>query len=182
MIDRKQAFILMKKYIKNQNLLQQSLVAEAILRKIAKILGKDEEMWGLTGLLFNIDYEYTSDEPEKRGIFASQILEGLLPENCLKAIKSNNYPYLDYVPSSSLDKSLVATAAISNFLITFLHSTPIKNISDLNINMIKDELNYSNSETVNLKRRILLCNDIGIDLKEFIQISINALKELSDKI
>ncbi len=91
MIDRKQAFNLIKKYIKNESLLQHSLISELILRKLAIILGKYEDQWGLTGLLYNIDYEYTKDEPEKRGIYAAQLLEGLLPENCINAIKSNNY-------------------------------------------------------------------------------------------
>lgn len=181
MIDRKQAFVLIKRYIKNESLLQQSLISEAILRKIANILGKNEELWGLTGLLYNIDYEYTSEEPEKRGIFAAQLLEGLLPENCVNAIKSNNYPYLDYTPSTSLDKSLVATAAVTNFIISFLRSASIKNISDINVNILKNELNDSNSRYITLKNKILLCNDIGIDLKDFLQISINALREILNK-
>ncbi|MGF3554192.1 MAG: hypothetical protein ACQXXF_02805 [Thermoplasmatota archaeon] len=179
MIDRKQAFVLIKRYIKNKNLIQHSLLAELILRNIAKKLGKNEELWGLTGLLYNIDYEYTIDEPEKRGLFAAQILEGLLPESCLNAIKSINYQYLDYVPTTSLDKSLVATAAITNFIITVLRSKSIKNISDINVDMLKNELDEFNSS--NIKNRILFCNDIGIDLKDFLQIGINAVKELTNE-
>jgi len=182
MIDRKQAFVLIKKYIKNENLIQQSLIAEAILRKIAKILGKNEELWGLTGLLYNIDYEYTLEEPEKRGIFAAQLLEGLLPDNCINAIKSNNYHYSDYVPSTSLDKSLVATAAITDFIIAVVRSMSLKNISEINMNILKNKLNEPNFINVNLRNRILLCNDVGIDLKDFLQIGINTLREISDKI
>ena len=182
MIDRKQALVLIKRYIKKEYLIQQSLIAESILRKIAKILGKNEELWGLTGLLYNIDYEYTLEEPEKRGIFAAQILEGLLPENCVNAIKSNNYQYSDYVPSTSLDKSLVATAAITDFIIAVVRSLSVKNINEINISMLKNKLNEPNFLNINLKNRILLCNDVGIDLRDFLQIGINTLKEISDKI
>jgi len=182
MIDRKQALVLIKRYIKKEYLIQQSLIAESILRKIAKIIGKNEELWGLTGLLYNIDYEYTLEEPEKRGIFAAQILEGLLPENCVNAIKSNNYQYSDYVPSTSLDKSLVATAAITDFIIAVVRSLSVKNINEINISMLKNKLNEPNFLNINLKNRILLCNDVGIDLRDFLQIGINTLKEISDKI
>ncbi len=182
MIDRKQALVLIKKYIKNEHHLQQSLIAESILRRIAKIIGKNEELWGLTGLLYNIDYEYTLEEPEKRSIFAAQILEGLLPENCVNAIKSNNYKYSDYMPSTSLDKSLVATAAITDFIVAVFRSMSLKNISEINMNMLKNKLNEANFINVNLKNRILLCNDVGIELKDFLQIVINTLREISDKI
>jgi predicted hydrolase (HD superfamily) len=181
MIDRQQAFVLIKKYIKNENLIQKSLIAEAILRRIAKILGKNEELWGLTGLLYNIDYEYTQEEPEKRGIFAAQLLEGLLPENCINAIKSNNYQHLDYIPSSSIDKSLIATVAITDFIIAFIRSSSIKYISEININILKNKLEESNFTNINFKKRILLCNDIGIDLNNFLQIGINTLKEILEK-
>ena len=180
MIDRKQAFVLIKRYIKNENLIQKSLFAEAILRKIAKMLGKNEELWGLTGLLYNIDYEYTLDEPEKRGIFAAQLLESLLPDNCINAIKSNNYQYSDYVPSTSLDKSLVATAAITDFIIAIVRSNSLKNISEINMSMLKNKFSEPNFINVNLKNRILLCNDVGIDLKDFLQIGIDTLREISD--
>jgi len=181
MIDRKQALVLIKRYIKKEYLLQQSLIAESILRKIAKILGKNEELWGLTGLLYNIDYEYTLEEPEKRGIFAAQILEGLLPENCVNAIKSNNYQYSDYAPSTSLDKSLVATAAITDLITTVIRSMSLKNITEINISILKNKLNEPNFISINHKNRILLCNDVGIGLKDFLQIGINTLKEISNK-
>jgi len=180
MIDRKQAIVLIKKYIKNEDLLQQSLIVEAILRKIAKILGNNEETWGLTGLLYNIDYEYTQEEPEKRGVFASQLLEGLLPEDCNNAIKSNNYRYSDYIPSTALDKSLVATVAMTNFIISFIGITSLKNFS--NINILRDKLNEPNFTDINLKKRILLCNDIGISLNNFLQLNLKVIQDVLNKI
>ena len=80
MLDRNEAFILIKKYLRNRNSIRISLAAEAILKELAKKLYKNEELWGLTGLLHNIDYEYTLNDPEKRGVISSQILDGLLPK------------------------------------------------------------------------------------------------------
>jgi predicted hydrolase (HD superfamily) len=182
MIDRKQALILIKRYIKSENLVQKSLIVETILTKIAKKLGRNEELWGLTGLLHNIDYEYTLEEPEKRGIFAAQILEGLLPENCINAIKSINYYHSDYVPSKSLDKSLIATAAITDFIIAIISSSSLKNMSEVDLAMLKNKFDDSNFTNVNIKKRILLCNDVGMDIVDLLQISMDAIKEASEKI
>jgi len=178
MIDRQQAFVLIKKYIKNEKLIHQSLLAEAILRKIAKMLGTNEELWGLTGLLYNIDYEYALEEPENRGIFASQVLDGLLPDSCVNAIKSINYQHSDYVPSTSLDKSLVATAALTDFLTSIAYSAPNNDISEFNLDILKNKFNETKFTNTNIKNRILLCNDIGIEFKDFLEIGMNTLKEI----
>lgn len=176
MLDRKQALVLINKYLKNEKIIKQSYIAEAILKKIAKILGKDEELWGLTGLLHNLDYEYTSDELEKRGSLSAQLLEGLLPENCVNAIKANNYMYSDYVPSTSLDKSLIATTSVTTFIINANNLLLSKKIHELDVNTLVNNLNDSSFTDGLLRNRILLCADVGIDLRDFLQISLNIFK------
>jgi predicted hydrolase (HD superfamily) len=177
MIDRKQALVLINKYLKNEKIIKQSFIVEAILKKIAKILGKDEELWGLTGLLHNLDYEYTSEELEKRCSLSAQILEGLLPENCVNAIKANNYMYSDYVPSTSLDKSLIATTAVTTFIINVNNSLVSKKIHEIDVNTLVNKLNDTNFTDGLIRNRILLCADVGIDLRDFLQISLNIFKE-----
>jgi len=182
MIDRNQAIVLIRKYLKDEDLIKHSIATEAILKKIARILGKDEDLWSLTGLLHNLDYEYTSGETEKRGIVTAQLLEGLLPENCVNAIKATNYMHSDYVPSTSLDKSLIATVAIADFILAVARSTPSKNLSEININTLVTKLNDPAFTDKYVRSRILLCTDVGIDLKDFLQLSLNTLKEAPDKL
>ena len=45
--------------VENENLVKHMLATEAIMRALAKRLGEDEELWGLTGLLHDIDVELT---------------------------------------------------------------------------------------------------------------------------
>jgi predicted hydrolase (HD superfamily) len=105
-------------------------------------------------------------------------LEGLLPEACVNAIKSINYQHSDYVPSSSLDKSMVATVAFIDLITAVYGSTSLKDIKEVNIDLLKNKLLESNFTNVNLRSRILLCNDVGIDLKDFLEIGINTLREI----
>ena len=37
------------------------------MRALARHLGEDEEVWGLTGLLHDLDYPLTHDDPAKHG-------------------------------------------------------------------------------------------------------------------
>ena len=57
MINRDESFALLGKYLKDDKLLKHSLAVEAILVKMARNLEEDERVWGLTGLLHDLDYE-----------------------------------------------------------------------------------------------------------------------------
>jgi predicted hydrolase (HD superfamily) len=182
MIGKDEAIVLLKKYIKDENLIKNSIIAETLLREIAQILGKDEEMWGLTGLLHNIDYEYTRDNPERRGNLSSELLENLLPEICINAIKANNYMHTDYIPITALDKSLISVAEFTRFIITVAESMPSKHLTDVDLNILVDRFNDEKFEKRFNRNRIKLCEDIGLRLEYFFNISLTTLKEISDRL
>jgi predicted hydrolase (HD superfamily) len=182
MIGKEEAIVLLNKYIKDDNLKVKSIISETLLREIAKLLGKDEEMWGLTGLLHNLDYEYTRDAPERRGKLTSELLESLLPELCINAIKANNYTYTDYIPITSLDKSLISVAEFSNFIVLVANSIPSKHLTDVDLTMLLDKFNDEDFSKQFNKKKIKLCEDVGIGLEYFFNFSLAAIKEISDRL
>lgn len=181
MITREQALVLIKKYIKDRDLIKRSLAVETILREIARRLHKDEELWGLTGLLYNIDYEYVGREPENRGTLASQLLDGLIPEAGVNAIKSINYMHTNYTPITSLDKSLIAADAVTGLIFNTAHSLSLKNFSEIDIDVLLDKLNDPSSANINNRNRVKLCNDVGMDLDVFLALSLNIVKKISNE-
>ena len=58
---------------------------------LAKHFGEDEEKWRLAGLLHDIDYEETKDNPEKHSLIGADIIEkaGFSPE-IIQAVKTHN--------------------------------------------------------------------------------------------
>jgi uncharacterized protein len=182
MIGKDEAIVLLKKYIKDENLLKKSIIAEILLREIAKLLGKDEEMWGLTGLLHNLDYEYTRDNPERRGKLSSELLENLLPPSCINAIKANNYMHTDTIPITALDKSLISVAEFTGFIVTVALSMPSKHLSDVDLKILVDRFNDQEFAKGYNRNKIKLCEDVGLGLEHFFNISLTSLKEISDRI
>ena len=63
---------------------------EAVMRGLARVLGEDEDLWGLVGLLHDIDYEYVGRDPLKHGLGVLELLKGVLPEYALEAIAMHN--------------------------------------------------------------------------------------------
>jgi len=49
------------------------------MRTLARRLGEDEDLWGLVGLLHDIDYDYVGRDPLKHGLGALELLKGVLP-------------------------------------------------------------------------------------------------------
>jgi hypothetical protein len=81
-MDRFSAYLLVRRHIKRPENRNQALVAEAIMEELAARLGQPQGVWGVMGLLSQLDLEYTAQNPAARGRTARQQaeLEGLAPE------------------------------------------------------------------------------------------------------
>lgn len=182
MIDRDEAFTIIKKYLKEKDNIRRAVAVEAVLRQLAKKLDKDVDIWGIAGLLHNLDYEYTDREPEKRGTVTAILLEGILSENIINAIKAINYTHTDYIPTTSLDKILIATDAVTDLIIKTSRLIPTKKVHDLDINVLAEKYLDENFEPSINRSKIELCVDAGIEVKDFLYISLETLKRVSMRV
>lgn len=182
MISRAEAFSLLTKYLRDDKLIKHSLAVEAILVDMAKKLGKNKELWGVTGLLHDLDYEYTMREPEKHANISAQILGGLLPDDCVNAIKAHNYMHTDYIPTTTLDKALIAADAVSGLVIATALVMPSKKLSEVKTETLINKFNDNSFAKGCNRSRIELCLDAGIDVEEFLALSLNALKNIADEL
>jgi len=182
MINRDEAFVLLKKYLRDEENIRYSVAVEAVIREIAKKLERDEELWGLTGLLHNLDYEYTRSDPEKRGTLSAQILEELLPERAVNAIKANNYMHTDYIPTTSLDKSLIASDAAVGFILAIAHETPSKKLAEIDLDIVISKFKDPSFAAKFNRNRIRLCVDVGLDMELFLKLVLETLTKISNEL
>jgi len=179
MINREEAFSLLKKYLRDDKLIKHSLAVEAIMKEMGKKLGKDEELWGITGLLHDLDYEYTQREPEKHAKISAQMLTGLLPDDAVNAIKAHNYMHTDYIPTTSLDKLLIASDAVSGLIVAAALVMPSKKLAEVRPETLKNKFNDRSFASGCNRSRIELCLDAGMGVEEFLSMSLNALKQIA---
>src|SRR4030042_1976264 len=74
-ITREEALKMLSEKLKNRNLFKHCLATEACLKELARHFGENEDIWGMTGLLHDIDYEETAAEPTRHGIIGANYLE-----------------------------------------------------------------------------------------------------------
>lgn len=180
MLSRDEAIALLKKYLKSDKLIKHSLAVEAIMQEMAKKIGKDEEIWGITGLLHDLDFEYTQRDPAKHATITAQILDGLIPEACTNAIKAHNYMHTDHIPTTTMDKSLIAADAVSGLIIATALVMPSKKLADVKLETLSKKFNDASFAKGCNRKRIELCLDAGIELEPFLKLSLEALIKISD--
>lgn len=182
MIDRNEALILLNNYLQDDKLLKHSFAVEAIMKKLAIRLKKNVYLWSIVGLLHDIDYEYTIGKPENHGILSEKILIDLIPTTGINAIKAHNYIHTDQLPISTLDKALLASDSVSGLIIATALVTPNKKLNKLRSTSIEKKFKDPSFAKGCDRNRINLCEDIGVLRKEFFQLSLQALQEISEQL
>ena len=87
---RNDAYILMSTHVQNENLRKHMYAVEAAMRLYARKYGEDEELWAMTGLLHDADYEEYPDLRENTQVLAGWLREGGYDERITYAILAHN--------------------------------------------------------------------------------------------
>jgi uncharacterized protein len=182
MISHEEAMKLLCQYLQDEKLRYHSFAVESIMQQLADKLNKDQELWGIVGLLHDLDYEYTQNNPEKHTKITAEILTGLIPEEGIHAIKGHNYIHTDYLPTTSLDKALLAADAVSGLIIAAALVMPTKKLSEVKEKTLYKKYTDSSFAKGCNRDRIAISEDIGIPLEEFLSISLHALQEIASNI
>lgn len=158
------------------------LAVEAIMRRLARDLGENEDAWGLLGLLHDIDYEKTESTPEKHGLLAIEILNGNVPDELIKAIKAHNFAHTGVKPETTMDKALIACDAISGLLVACALVMPSRRLADVKAETVAKKFRDKDFARGANRERILVCEEIDIPKERFFEVSLAGLKEAAQQI
>lgn len=136
MMNRDEALIFVKEYVKSDSLVKHMLSVEAAMRFYAEKEGADVERWGLTGLLHDFDWEIhpTLEEHPLKG--APILREKGIDEEIVRAILSHGYE--TGVPRESrLEKALYACDEVTGLITAVTLVRPSKSLYDLKAASVK---------------------------------------------
>ncbi|NMD14760.1 MAG: HDIG domain-containing protein, partial [Caldisericales bacterium] len=74
---REDALALVKSKVDNKNLVKHMLSAETIMMALARKFGEDEDLWGLAGLVHDVDYVQTEKDPKNHAKIGAKLLSEL---------------------------------------------------------------------------------------------------------
>ena len=139
MPSREDAWELLCEYTKSNSLKRPALAVEQVMRCLARKYGEDEELWGMTGLLHDFDYEKYPTADEHPYVGNKILKEQGYPETVTTAIMGHAN-YTGVARESLMAKALYAADEISGFIFAVTYVRPSKSIHEVKVKSVKKKL------------------------------------------
>ena len=177
---RDEAMALLKEHTENPNLIKHMLAVEAGLRAYARKYGEDEELWGITGLLHDFDYE-RHPTPEEHPMFGVAILEQSgYPDELVHAVKAHA-TYLNVPRESLLDKALFAVDELTGFIVAVTLMQPSRKLADLKVSSVLKKMKQKGfARNVNRDDIRTGAQDLGVPLDEHVAFVARAMADIAE--
>ena len=182
-MNRAEALKLLRSYVKNENMIKHCLASEAVLRALADRLGTDKEKWALAGLLHDLDVEITEADLQLHGRKTVEILkEHGVDVEVLDAIRMHNEESAGEKRSEVFHHALAAGETITGLIVATALVYPDKKLASVKTkSIVKRMKEKAFARSVN-RDHILLCEKMDVPLDEFIVISLEAMRGISDQL
>ena len=179
LLPRQQAIDLLRQHIKNERMIFHSLASEAVMRALARRLGRDEEKWGQAGLLHDLDVEITNADPYVHGLEAARMLNEMgVDQEVTEAIKLHNEISAGEPRTTEFHHALAAGETITGLIVATSLVYPDKKISSVKPKSIVKRMKEKAFAASVSRENILECEMIGVPLDEFAELAIGAMAEL----
>jgi putative nucleotidyltransferase with HDIG domain len=179
---RDEAWRLLCQYTEKEGLRKHALAVEASMRHYARLYGEDEELWGLTGLLHDFDYEKWPDEQNHpfRGV---EILAAQGYPEVMRTAILGHAPYSGVPRETRLAKTLYACDELSGFVTAVALVKPSKAVKDVDVTSVKKRFKEKAfARGVHREDIFTGAEELGVPLDEHIANVIQALQNKSERL
>lgn len=179
---REEAFALLRQYNRSESLLSHALAVEGVMRHFARERGEDPEVWGVIGLIHDLDYE---QYPEQHCHKTRRILEeNHWPEAYIRAVVSHGWGICtDVTPESDLEKVLYAIDELTGLITAAALVRPSRSVMDLTVKSVRKKWKDKRF-AAGVDRGIIEsgARRLGMNLDELILETILGMREVAEAI
>ncbi len=180
MITREEAMEMVNTHLEKKNLVKHVLAVEAIMRALAQRYGEDPDVWGMAGLLHDLDYERTFEHPDDHGRVTIDLLEGVdLPEEVRHAILA----HCDKAGrDTEMDMAIYAADPVTGLIVASALMHPSKKLAETDAGFVGKRYKEKRFAAGANREAIASCSELGLDLHEFLEISLVAMRSISKEL
>ena len=177
-INREEAWKLLNEHVQTA-LIKHCLAVEAAMRAYAKKYNADEELWGITGLLHDMDYE---KYPDKHPFHGVEILKSLnYPDEVIQAILGHAL-YSGVARETPMAKCLFAVDELCGFVMACGYVRPTR-LEDLEVKSVKKRLKEKSfAAKVNRAEIAQGIAELGVSEDEHIVLVIKAMQGIAKEL
>jgi len=185
-----QAKLLFDAYVKDPGVRKHCRASEQIMRGLAKHFGQDEEQWAILGLLHDIDFDKTKDDPVNHCVLAISILKDAgVSGEAIDIICSHAWgsecgggSVADKKRTRNIEHALVAAETVTGLVYAAALMNPEKKLANVKVKSLKKKYK-SKAFARNCNREFIAeIENTGLELNGFFDIAIRYMQEISDEL
>jgi putative nucleotidyltransferase with HDIG domain len=182
-VSRPEAWTLLSEWVESESLRRHCLAVEASMAAYARRLGEDEELWAVTGLLHDADYERHPDMDDEQAGHPRTIIAELerrdAPPEMIEAI-AGHAPFLGVPRVTPLARTLYAVDELSGFVVACAQVRP-EGLTAMTPKSVKKKLKQpSFAAAVNRDEVREGAAELGVDFDKHVAIVIAALEDRAE--
>lgn len=179
-MNRNRALEELRLRLENKNLIKHSFAVEAIMRKLAEYFHDDVDLWGIAGLVHDIDLERVNEDMNLHGMMGGDILEALdFDKTIVYAVRAHN-PRNNYARRRKIDKALFCADPMSGLITACALILPEKKLANVDEAFVLKRYEEKGFARGANREQIATCSELELTLEEFVSLSLNAMKGISD--
>ena len=178
-MERKDVLDSVRENVENENTVKHMLATEAIMLALARRFGEDEDEWGLTGLLHDIDMELTGGDMSSHSQLGADLAREMgASEVMAQAILRHNESH--GVPlETKLDKALFCADPLTGLIIASSLVRPDKKLAGVEAKSVRKRFKEKSFAAGANREQIAGCSELGLELDEFIALGLKAMQGIA---
>lgn len=183
-MNRNQALGLLHENLKDENLRKHCYATEAVMKRLAREKGEDEELWGLAGLLHDLDLEITGADMSRHGEVAARMLEERgAPVEMVRAIRMHNTEGLGLGQRETvMEHALAASETLTGLIVAAALVRPDKELAGVKASSLRKRMKEKAFARGARREVIMECEAAGFDLDQFLGFALDAMQGISNQL
>jgi putative nucleotidyltransferase with HDIG domain len=181
-MDRSEALTIVHEYVKNENLVRHMLAVEAAMRFYAAKYGDDQELWGITGILHDFDWEIHPTLEEHPMAGEPILRERGVPEVVIRAVMSHA-DHTGIPRTTRMEKALYACDEVTGLITAVALVRPSRSLYDLEAKSVKKKWkDKAFAAGANREEIAKAAEEFGVELWEHVQNVILAMRSIAPEL
>ncbi|MBI1295287.1 HDIG domain-containing protein [bacterium] len=183
---REEAYALLCEWVESESLRRHMLAVEAALRSYARHYGEDEELWGITGLLHDLDYErFPNMDDTENGHPRTELRlfrERGYPPELIHAVEAHA-TFLNVPRESKLDKALLACDEMTGLILACAYVRPSKNLREVQVSSVKKKWkDKAFTAAIDRQENMMFIEELGEPFDEHVGRVLVAMQEIAEEL
>ncbi|MEW6524693.1 MAG: HDIG domain-containing metalloprotein [Bacillota bacterium] len=181
-MQRNEALAEVKRLMVNRNLFKHALAVEAVMQELARHFGADEDRWAMAGLLHDIDYESTKNDPGRHSLESAELVRQLgFDDEIVDAVRAHN-EYHGLPRETPMARALYACDPLTGLIVAAALVSPERRLGAIDTAFVLNRFGEKAFARGANRDTIRACSELGLELEAFIALGLKAMQRIAGEL